>query len=562
MKKKKPFFILQLLLVFAVLIGLLVGPWAFERAKRWQAQRLFDQAQELEASGERQAALQKAEASHRLLPSNDAVLLYLARMSLAMPEPPTEMHDWWRHAMRTPDIRVEDMLHYAEFLMVSGDMRRAYPLIASLRQLAPDNEVAVNLQAQLFLASRQISEADRILSEYVRAHPDASPETRMQLAKTYLRYTDTERRNQARTLLMDLATTEGETRLFALRQIVRMDAFDPAQKAAAAEDLLELEDLAIADHLDAYRALHEAGRMERSEIRDRLIELLRATREEDPDALARVATWLIESGQSQYLLAMIELEEARQDNNLYIARLLAMIQVGQAQAVYDLTLERSDRNPLSQVETLIIRAYALSSLGRGEELEATLNSLVDASEPSTFRLVEQKLLEFDGWEQLLRHYERLRDTTAAGDLARRKLLLAYYYLGREPDLLSLLDEFDGYEDDEDPATRALLSYLNALYGRQTDEALATAENLVTQYPNVIDFRVVLAFNLLRARQLERAENLISNLPPLGENRQRFLKIAMTALERATDGESSAATAPLDTRSENLLPAESNLLRNL
>lgn len=561
-KKQKPVFILQVLLVCAVLIGLLVGPWTFQRAKRWQAQRLFDQALVHEEAGQRQAALQKAEASRRLQPENDAVLLFLARMSLLLSEAPENMHAWWQQAMRSEDLRTEDILHYVEYLLATGDMRRAYPLIASLRQLAPDNERAVNLQSRVLLQSRQLAEAEEILTAFVDGHPDAGPETRMLLAQTYLRYEAAEKQERAQQILLDLATSEGETRYFALRQIVDSAAFDDERRIAAAESLLQMPGLSIADHLAAYTTLHNSGRLTRDEVRDRLIALLDTTEEDDPDALARVAAWLLNSGQSRYLLSMLELEDAQDNNNLYIARLLAMIQVGQAEQAYDLTLDQSDRNPLSQVENLIVRAYALTDLGRPEELEATLNSLVDASDGSTFNLVEEKLLEFGAWEQLLRHYEQLRDNQRARPYARRKLLLAYYYLGRERELLSLLEEFDSYEEEEEPSTQALLSYLNALYGRDRATALETAERLVTRYPNIIDFRVVLAFNLMRRDQVERANEILEGLPPLESRHQRYLQIAVAAVRRAADTELSQATARLDASFEDILPAETNLLRNL
>ena len=561
MKKNRSFQLLVLAACFLLVI-LLASPFAIKRGKRWQAQRFFDQARQSEQVQDYAGAVQKAEASYRLQPSNHAALMYLARLTLLLPQGHPQMHEWWKAAMRTPDCRTEDILQYIETLVRFKDMARAYPLVISLRQLEPDNERAVNIQADLLVSERKMVEAEKILKEFIAEHEDAGPATYQRLAEVLLSFAAESQREEAKDLLLRLSGTEGEPQLFALRRITQDAMFSSEERADAGELLLTLPDITIADHLTAYNALLEDRRMRRTEIRDILIALLQDESKKDPDAMARLGAWLINSDQSRYFLQLLTMEEARLDPNIYAARLMAMIRAGQAEEVYGMTFDKSDRNPLNTVENLLVRAEALIVLKREGELQTTLQSLADAVTGENFRLVERRLLEYGAHDILIGTYERLREDENTRAFARRKLLFSYYFLGEERELLTLLEDFDGYVAEEDPPTQALIGYLNALYGRADDETTEITENLVTRYPNIIDFRVVLAFKAMKQGRMSQVEALTGQFPLMPRNRQRFLQIAMLALKAKTEPDRDLSGVAMDLLHEELLPAERVLLRGI
>ena len=561
-KKKNRFFLLQVLLTGLLLAALLIGPWAFQRAKRWQAQQHYDQARLLEEAGDLTGAVQRAEASFRLMPSNDAVLMYLARMALILPEPHPQTTEWWNKAMRSPDCTTADILRYAEYLVRRGDRARAYPIVSNLRRIEPGNESIVRLQASLLSRERKFGEAENLLRGAIaEAGEAAEPETLMALVEILANKPDEASRREANNLLRTLLEETGEPRLFALRRIILRPSFPDQDRADAAKALLATADLDIADQLSAYNALLEVREISRRDIRENLTRILQEQRDKDPDAVARFASWLINSDQSRYVLSLLTPEDAQADSNLYVARGLAMIRNNQAGEVYDMTLDRTDQNPLSQVENLLLRAYALLALDRRQEYEDTLNSLVDASQFDTFRLVENELAEFGAWDQLLRHYQKLREFDRTRPLARRRLLYAYYYLGREREILAHLSEFDGYVAEEDPPTQGLIAYLNGLYGRQLDSALTTAENLVTRYPNVADFRIVLAFIYARQGETEKAAPLLEGIGEVGRGQPRHLQIAYAAVRRLLD-QSQDGILEMRVGQDDLLPTERAILREL
>lgn len=563
MKKNRSFFLLVLLSCL-LLIGLLAAPYAYQRAKRWQAQRFFDDARQSESVGDILGAISKAEASHRLQPDNDAALMYLARLSLLLPEGHEQMNRWWEEAMRTPDCTPADILLYVEKLVANGDLSRAYPLIVSLRELQPDNERVVNLQSRILIDERKLVEAERLLREFLSNHRDAGAVTHQRLAETLLSFASTARRKEAEAILLDLAKhATGEPQLFALRRITRStELFSPKERADAGEILLQRDDLTIADRLTAYNSLLEDRRMRRTEIRDRLIALLQEESEDENDALARLGAWLINSDQSRYFLQLLTLDEARLDPNIFAARLMAMVRVGDAEEVYGITFDRSDENPLDEVQNLLIRAEALAALERRDEFLTTLRSLADLANADNFKVIERRLLSYGAWDILLEAYDRLLSIDSLRPMARRKKLIAYYFLGRERDLLTLLEEFDGYLTEEEPTTQALIAYLNTLYGREAEESTAIAESLVTRYPNIIDFRVVLAFNAYKRGQIDRVDALVGDLPMIPENRERYLQIAMAVLRASLGKPTDYQQISTGLLEEDLLPAERVLLRGI
>ena len=561
MKKNRSF---QLLVLAAcvLLAILLASPFAIKRGKRWQAQRFFDQARQSEQVQDYAGAVQKAEASYRLQPSNHAALMYLARLTLLLPQGHPQMHTWWSAAMRTPDCRTDDILQYIEALVRFRDMARAYPLVISLRQLEPDNERAVNIQADLLVSERKMVEAERVLKDFIAAHEDAGPTTYQRLAEVLLSFAAESQRNEAKDLLLRLSKTEGDPQLFALRRITQDTMFSSTERADAGEVLLALDDITIADHLTAYNALLEDRRMRRTEIRDILIALLKDQSKKDADAIARLGAWLINSDQSRYFLQLLTMEESRLDPNIFAARLMAMIRAGEAEEVYGMTFDKSDRNPLSPVENLLVRAEALTVLKREGELQTTLQSLADSVNGENFRLIEGRLLEYGAHDILIGTYQRLRENEKTRAFARRKLLFSYYFLGQERELLTLLDDFAGYVAEEDPPTQAIICYLNALYGRSDDETTEIAESLVTRYPNIIDFRITLAFKAMRQGRMKQVEALIGQFPVMPRNRQRYLQIAMLALKRKMDPDIELSGITMELLNEELLPAERSLLRGL
>lgn len=561
MKKSRSFNFLVIVACF-LLIGLLVSPFAYKQAKHWQAQRFYEQAVQHEKDRDYAGAVQKAEASFRLQTDNPAALMYLARLTLLLPHGHPQMSEWWEGAMRTPDCRPEDILQYIEVLVKHGDNAHAYPLVVSLRQLDPENERALDIQADLLMSERKMVQAERLLKEFLATHENASPETYQRLAEILLSFAADSQREEAKALLLHLSNTQGAPLLYALRRITRDAMFTSEERADAGEKLLALDGITIADHLTAYNALLEARRMRRTDIRDQLVALLQDESKKDPDAMARLGAWLINSDQSRYFLQLLTMDEARLDPNIFAARLMAMVRAGSADEVYGITFDKSDRNPLSPVENLLVRAEALYAQERKDEFLSTLQSLADSVTPENFRLIEQRLVSYGAYDILIGTYERLREDDHTRGFARRKLLLSYYFLGRERDLLTLLEDFDGYLSEEDPSTQAIICYLNSLYNREEEETIRIAESLVTRFPNIIDFRVVLAFEAMKTGRRDRVKALVGDLPLMPPDQQRYLRIAMLVLKASSGSGEALSAVAMELQNKELLPAERVLLQGI
>lgn len=553
------------LLVLVVVAAFL----AYPQGKKVLAHIRLEESREATEAGDLDLAYNKAKSAERWRPDSEAIQLERARTAVAYSH--EEATELWPKAVDLPGRTPEDLKAFLEFALGFNNPRNPEQnqvnrenfrrFIGKLTDELPDDPEVVLMQVS------DLKERRRIFEGIIAAQPliDQGVD-HVALQREYvsllLLVPQEDFRERARDHLLSLAEEDTATGLMALEVLVRQDLLSEGERGTFARQLRDHPMAGREEILLAYRFLLATSQSTFEEARERIEPLFEL--EDTLEDQQSYAQWLLTNRRPDLLLETFDRETAEFDPTLFYLWLIAKVTVGEAQEVVEITYQSADRNPLSFARNLVIRAQAYEVLGQVRQAQESFTNLVENGSLEQVMLIRQELRRRGDWPNLLKLYQRLPESTLPGyqELGRRWLLEAYYVLGREDDLLEILDKIS-YEDYEDePMQQNLLAYLNLLYRRDLGPHKSKVEELLSDYPTAVDFRLTLALAYLREDASEEAFELVERLPNFDAATPRYLRVISSAI-LAANGEREAALQRLGPIAmDNLLPAERDLLSSI
>jgi len=397
----------------------------------------------------------------------------------------------WEAVLKLPQCTAQDRQEYAGLLINSGRLNLAEKIIDPLLRSDPDTKT-LELASRY---SRKIGDNAKAL-EFARLAVKRAPNddaARFQLADLLAQSTDSAEREEARTILWELAGEKRPYRKAAIEALARSPELSTDERKRVLQWLDQLSPKTITDDLlaaDLRIQLHpdEVGR-----VYDETIDRWSSR---ETTQLIEVARWLNVHQQPERVLSLFTIDRALQNNELLLTRLDALARL-QRWIDIDNVLNRSE---LTLDPSVIESFRARVAQERNEVLDAEMHWARAISlaghDPFKLRFVANFAEQSHAAAAALKAY---------GQLARFPEHARVAYRGTERVSEKTGDasterwaaEKIAASAPEDPNAADQLAYLNLLLAQDVDANFGTAKRLAEKYPNRLSYRVTAALGYLR-----------------------------------------------------------------
>lgn len=549
------------LLVASVILVIVAFQPLKDFAWSLRAQMLLNASEEAHAEGNAQVAFQKGLSAHYLDPDNQQILLNLARRAVDFRHVTADRY--WPQTVNIPGRTPEDLKSFLQYAMSINDFERARRYINLLNQELPDDPEVGMMQVNLFINQRRMLEAMNLARSLLDKGVE-SVELHTAYAQALLSVPREETLRLAREHLSGLAGRDDETGLAALRLLFRSNQLTEAERATLSQRYIAHPLSERQDKLVAYRAALNSESQDFASSKEAIYSLFDL---ENLDDKAQLVEFLIAVNQPQEVVELVSEDEASLKRELFRGLLIAKLALKEGQEVLEMTLISPDRNPLSSAETMLLRARAHQQLGNVAQFQETVNLLADVADIEAgnlddFMMTEAALVSMKQWPNLLKLYRRLSQTRPFEAVGKQKLLYGYYIVGDGTSVADMLEDVD-YDDFQDqPSAQNFLAYLNMLHRRDITPHRTKAEQLLAEYPSVIDFRLTLSLAYLLNGRPQDALSLLEGLPTFDETTPRYFRVISASVMEANGQLEQARDLLGDLNTQDLLQAEQRLLADL
>lgn len=555
----------KFIIILSVILLLLVvfSPFIFNQAKGIRAGQHLNAALEHKAAGEDEPAYFKIQSAYNLDPENPEILKHLGAYAAEIDHPGAL--GWWMEAADAGLLERGDLVDLVEYGLESGEADRVRPYLLELVESDPGNEAVQELRLKFLQREKSDYAAYELARDLIREGSLNSV-----VASTYfylafgLPQVERAEREEAFACLKRFGAADGELGLLALQGLFDFwDRLTAVEKAQFEEQLNAHPDVVLEDQLRLL-SLRRLDGADAAELLDASRKLYASRKEALPESgevgpLTVFVNWLNAEGFHEAALDYLEIPAAATDPDLFFARQRALIDVGKAEEAYSRSLED---NPLSPARNLVLRAMALEEMGDSEKVRETLNLMVEVVDIEEVTWVEQILGALNEQELVLKMFEHLAETMESPLPAQLKLLEYYYAFGRGGELSRLLPRVSIVDLEDFPGEKVLLLYLRLLYQQDWEENRQIIEDLVVEFPNVVDFRILLAFAYSLAGQPEEGKSLIAGLDLASVGKQRMLNVMMAYIHVANRELIDGIKYTSGIKPDALLEQERILLREL
>lgn len=474
------------------LVALAAAYPAWRQFKNWRAEQFIAEAQNLMAAGRPMDAYFKGQAAYNLIPGDPAVLTELIEIARAVHHPQTLQ--WGRQLIDQGSASAQTVATLAEVAQGKRELALARAYVARLERLDPEHPDLPYLRLRLLLQRGDEGAAFRLAASYIE-----SPEVDRRIAQIYfglgLELEDASRREAVRSDLHRFASEDTARGLVAALLLLNPDlgddSTDPAELVAR---ILENPDAGRDERLRAYTAQAEY------ELEDWETVQARVRGEFDlntNEGRVGYAGWLLRIERYGELADAFSLEVVAESRELYTLHTLALLLSGREQMALE-RLRSADAIVIPELERLILEARALRELGQNEAFVSTVERAIARADETQFSLVERLLRQLGEERFLIALYEKFASIPSTAVRSNANLLVYAYRQGDADRLDRIAARMRVESLDAMPVAQGLLAYVKGLQGEDADRNCEVLERLVSRYPSVIDFRVSLAVNYLRA----------------------------------------------------------------
>ena len=397
----------------------------------------------------------------------------------------------WEAVLKLPQCTAQDRQEYASLLINSGRLNLAEKIIDPLLRSDPDTKT-LELASRY---SRKISDNAKAL-EFARLAVKRAPNddaARFQLADLLAQSTDSAEREEARTILWDLAGEKRPYKKPAIEALARSAELSTDERNRVLQWLDQLSPKTITDDLlaaDLRIQLHpdEAGR-----VYDETIDRWSSR---ETAQLIELARWLNVHQQAERVLSLFTIDRALQNNELLLTRLDALARL-QRWIDIDNVLNRSE---LTLDPSVIESFRARVAQERNEVLDAEMHWARAISlaghDPFKLRFVANFAEQSHAAAAALKAYGQLARFPEHARVAYRGAERVSEKTGDASTERWAADKIAASAP-EDPNAADQLAYLNLLLVQDVDANFGAAKRLAEKYPNRLSYRVTAALGYLR-----------------------------------------------------------------
>jgi predicted Zn-dependent protease len=476
------------------------GRPAWRELKGWRSGRLAAQAAKLIVVEDWRGAAKKAKAAYILKPNQPEAIRLMARIQ-AYYEHPVALQ-FWNRLIKMEEATLEDRRDYSELAIRLGFLSHAHEQLADLLADYPDDPRYLWLGAQLWVAQGDLPQAVQFAA-LAREHDPANTVYQLFLASAWFDSPDAQSRSFAREAMFAIGREMGESGLQALLFLSRRGDLPPGQMREIQKLLLKQP-----DQTATIRLLERDIELRlRPDLREAILDHAAiAFKKLDSDSLHSFMGWLNSKGEFGRVLEILPAEVTMQRSDHFIQYLDALAGLGNWTEVRRL-LQRKD-TPLEGVYLEAYRARAATQMkddigvhahwraalrhadGRPADLwflagYAERNGEFEQARRAYRALINAHPNPYPAYEAFARLIEKQGSTSELRDLLREMVR-------RWPMNLALRNDH---------------AYLNLLLGRELDESLQTADDLVRESPRSLPHRTTLALACYRQKYYAAALEL-------------------------------------------------------
>lgn len=548
-KRKWPWIVLAFLLVSQFMVW-----FGYDVFRSWRAVSLSETAIQLieNEPGEQEVreAWEKSRAAYRILPGDIRVVRVMAKVQSLLA--PDQAPPFWKQAVELSGGAKDDRYAYFESLLRVGDLQEAQEQLNWFGEQRPERTDTIYLQARLLLAQQQLLPALEKIEPLLQRE-DVQKEHHTFFVQATQLSSDWEIQRRGIDHLFILAAGSDEMAHMAATFLASVRGLTNDEYLKAAEQLRRLKK-DRSDLLLAFRAELSAG-VGRDEVYQGLLEIFAKPLASDQLELGR---WLNQRRMYDKTLDLIEENQAIRRQDLFLVRADALALSGQWNALKDL-LSRS-QVPLDNYIGNVFRMRANFELGDFRRSQSDWDrAILDAGrDPEKLWFLESYVRRLDLWGYREEVLIALSELPLQARNAYTELLTQLQSEGRTADVLKRLEEMHKLFSD-DVAIRNDMAYYRLLTGRDPQQALDVAENLIEQNPGFLAPRMTHAFALM---ELGRSQEALQSLQSINVDwdsvSQRYRLLIACIL--AANGERVWAERYLgDLERSRLLPEERELI---
>lgn len=557
---KKKILLAALALLF---IGLLSLPFAFATAKIIRSHQHLTDAKEIKEEGEDRTAFFKLQSAYNLTPENDEIVRLLGPYAADVFHPRTL--EWWTRAADKGMLAKDGRIELIRYGLRTGEGALVRPYLYKMEKEFGAQPELQSLRLRFLQRDRRHREAFELAGELL-----SNGHGGREVFSAYIHSASSApdfgpgERREALALLQNLSQREDSLGLDALRtRLVLWDGLSPEERDALGNRLREHPAASISDRLHLLSLRLAAGKdraLGLSEAKATYEEL--AGREEGGDAgavLASFTDWLMRENYLQPCLRYLETPDTAFDPALFHTRQLALMLSGSPEKAYQYSLSE---NPLETARNLVLRAMAQSRMKEREAVQQSLSLAVESIDESEIPWLESILLRGREVDLLAYLFEQLEKSLENPGPARVKLLAYYYVAQDEQGIERLLREVDPHRLTVDVRDKIPFLYFRTLYRVDLPATRSLIEELVTEMPDIAEFRILLSFVYTMSGKAALAGDLLQELPADLVADSRMVRIMMAAVHLANRDLPRAITLADGIAAETLLSQERTLLSEL
>lgn len=535
----------------ALCLWLLAGVFIFReplkaRVQEVRAARLMERAEAAYAAEQWAEAARLGQASHYLVPEDKRIQLFVARALLEQRSQSAVA--WWKLVLDQPDLPVEELRTVAAAMLNSGQGEEALPFLSRLVELDPDSTETRRLWLQSLEQQRRYGMAMHLAGQFTESGAD---DWGIHRAYLLMRRNTGSGEGEAGIVehLTELVETGGALALPAARELLVIEAasFEARSKAMAYLNQAAEDDV---DRLYAASFEVREGMANRSQLTPLLDRILA---DPGPGALAQLLEWARWMGAEAWYLENVSWDAYQANGGAadpYLGLLLAQERY---ERILSLTENLTTVTGNNASAFYYYRSVALERTGEAERARTTLELSVKAIDPDYATGLERYLVRGGNWALLEELYSLQLQEKPGDPILLFKLLAADYYTGNQGSVLLVLDELPPGTFEEQPDLESFLLYLHLLAKGHTAALHQHLEILMTRYPEIFDFRLVLGVSYVLQGQAAVGAGLLEDMPELTFSAPRHLRVSAAILGRPVED----LIAPAER--ELLLPRESFLL---
>ena len=483
-----------------------------------RAERMFAKAEEAFAAERWTDAARMGTAAHHLDPDNPRIDLLVARALLKQRNGAAVA--WWNMVIDEPNLPVGELRELTTALLAARQLEQALPFLSRLVELDGGNPETHKLWLQSLQLQHRYRKVQSLASQFAQ---QGSADWCLHRAYVQMQQSAAQGDdlNPVIEHLKKLLQAGGPLALNASREILRLQGIDAGTVRLAARYLSENS----GNLLDRLYAMGTAVRLG-DQPRDSLDALLNEVLAE-PEAgqLEQVLLWSTLMNEEDWFLDNVDWSSYYQNQGSPDAYLRLLYTQQRFDQLLQLTESTASEAGTSMAAFLYFRSLVLRERGDEDGAEAALGLAVETVDPSSYPVLERYLAGDGNWNLLSQLYAKALIDNPDDPVYLAKALGASYYSGQQDELAPFLDRLDLTDFEDKPDIQGFILYCRLLETGFDAEAHKDLEFLMAEYPEVFDFRLILAVSYAMQGRATLGQQLIEGMPEIPENAPRYLRVA-------------------------------------